>query len=77
MNEKTLKQIASKIKEYLQESCAEEWRIELNNNSIIGYYTNIREFILDYDEDFEDWYISGHYINVEMVADINKILQGK
>ena len=77
MDEKTLNQIARKIKDYLQGSCAEEWHIEINNNSIIGYYTNIREFILDYDEDFEDWYISGQYINIEMVADINKILREK
>ena len=75
MNDKILKQIADRIKNYLQNDCASEWHIELKEKSITAYYTNTREFILDFDEDFEDWYISGNYINIEMITEINKILR--
>ena len=75
--DKTLKQIADKIEKYMQNDYADEWHIELNGNSIIGYYTDVRVFILDYDEDVEDWYISGANVNVETIVDINKILREK
>lgn len=75
MNDKVLMQIANKIKDYLQSDCADEWHINIVEKSIIAYYTNIKEFVLTFDEDFEDWYISGEDLYVDMVAKINEILQ--
>ena len=74
MNEKTLKQIASKIETYLQNECAEEWHIKIENSSITAYYANIKIFTLTYDEDVEDWYVNGEHLYVDMIAGINKIL---
>lgn len=75
MSEKILKQIADKINNYLQNDCADEWHIKLEGKIIVGYYTNIKEFTLEFNEEFEDWYISGEYLYVDMIAEINKILQ--
>ena len=77
MKEEVLKRIVDEIKNYLQNDCADEWHVELKieENSIVGYYTNIKEFVLTYDEDFEDWYIGGEYLCADMISGINKILQ--
>lgn len=75
MKETTLKEIVDKIKNYLQNDCADEWHVKLEEKSIVGYYTNIKEFTLVFDEDFEDWYISGEYLFVDMITEINNILQ--
>lgn len=77
MKEEILKQIINEIKNYLKNDCADEWHVKLKieEKSIVGYYTNIKEFVLTYDEDFEDWYISGEYLYVDMIGEINKILQ--
>lgn len=77
MNEKTLKQIADKIEKYLQNNHAYEWHIKIEGTSIAAYYTNVKLFTLVYDEDVEDWYVSGEHLYIDMIVDINKILRGK
>ena len=74
MDEKTLKQIADKIEKYLQNDCAYEWHVKIEGASIAAYYTNVKLFTLVYDEDVEDWYISGEHLYVDMIAGINKLL---
>ena len=75
MEEKTLKEIIEKIRKYLQNDCSDEWHVELTDNHIVGYYTNIKEFTLTYDDGYLEWYISGEYMNVGMTVEICKILQ--
>lgn len=74
MSEKNLKQIANKIESYLQNEWTEEWHVELKEKSIVAYYTNIKIFTLIFDEDVEDWYVSGEYINVDMIIGLMKLL---
>ena len=75
MFKEELEQIANKIEKYLQNGSAYEWHVELCGDYIIGYYTNIKVFILGYDEDVEDWYVDGKHLYVDMIGEINKILQ--
>ena len=74
MNEETMNEIAKRIESYLKNDCADEWHVTLVDNYITCYYTDIKEFLLVYDNDYEDWYISGEYLYVDMIADISRIL---
>ena len=71
---KVLETVASKIEKYLQNDCADEWHVKVEGNYIIAYYTNIKEFSLIYDTEYQDWYISGEDMYVDMITEINKIL---
>ena len=75
MKEQFFKEITDKINNYLQNDCADEWHVKLEEKYIVGYYTDIKEFTLVFDEDFGDWYISCEYLDVDIVAEINNILQ--
>lgn len=71
---KTLDIIAKKIERYLQDDCADEWHVKVEDNYIVAYYACIKRFLLIYDTEYQDWYISGEDMHVDMIADINKIL---
>lgn len=71
---KTLDIIAKKIEKYLQYDCADEWHVKVEDNYIVAYYACIKRFSLIYDTEYQDWYISGEDMYVDMIAEINKIL---
>ena len=74
MNIETLTQIAKKLQKYLQNDYADEWHVQLENEEIVGYYTDIKRFTLKFDDDCEEWNISGEELDLTMVDDISKIV---
>ena len=70
-----MKDLAKKIEKYLKTECSDEWHIQYEKNKIIAFYTSEKRFEIVYDNDFEEWYISGKYILVEMIHEISEIIK--
>lgn len=67
--------IANRVEHYLQVECSDEWHVKIDGNKILAFYTSEKRFELTYDGGFEDWYITGEYLQVEMIGEISIIIK--
>ena len=70
-----MEELAKKIEHYLKTDCSDEWHVKIKKGNIVGYYTAYKRFELNYDEDIEEWYVSGNFISVEMISNIFEIIK--